>query len=288
MTLPDRPPPYAAVRALRTVVFGIWFVKTALDPLQSLARLPISLYEPVGFLTLVPAGAEPLLIETPFLYALKGTTLLALGLVLAGVGRTAGAIVACLLITLQQGIVRGFSGHIHHGDLVLLYAAYLLALFPLADAVARKQETSPRTGPMASSERVLITAVLTALCLSYTLTGTYRFIHGGIETFRTGSATFWALRNAYQVVDPAWGWGKLLLDAPLLSHMLDASFPLVTAMEAAGIAALIVRPFRWVFLASMIGLHFVSWLFLEVFFWENMILFGFFLERRSQTAAATP
>ncbi len=270
------------------MVFGLWFIKTALDPLQSLARLPISLFEPVGFLRLVPAGARPFLVEAPSLYGLKGATLVALGLVLVGVRRTPSAIVACLLITLQQGMVRGFSGHIHHADLVLLYAAYLLALFPLADAVARKQGPPAGAEQTVSSERVLLGAILTALCLTYTLTGTYRFIHGGLETFRSGSATFWALRNSYQLVQPTWGLGKLLLESPLLSHMLNASFPVVTALEAAGIAALLIRPFRWAFLAVMIGMHLLSWLFLEVFFWENMILFAFFLERRRRFAPPPP
>jgi hypothetical protein len=227
----------------------------------------------------VPDGGRQFLVEVPFLYGLKAATLVALGLVLVGVGRTPSAIVACLLVTLQQGIVRGFSGHIHHSDLVLLYAAYLLALFPLADAVAGNKRPPAGSEQTASSERVLLVAILTALCLSYTLTGTYRFIHGGLETFRSGSATFWALRNSYQVVQPTWGLGKLMLESPLLSHMLNGSFPVVTALEAAGIAALLSRPFRWAFLAGMIGLHLLSWLLLEVFFWENMILFAFFLER---------
>lgn len=120
-------------------------------------------------------------------------------------------------------------------------------------------------------------SILALLCLSYTLTGTYRFIHGGVETFQSGSASYWAVRSAYRVAHPDWGFGKLLLEFPGLSRMLNATFPIVTAFEAAAVAALVSRPFRWVFIVFAIGFHILSWLFLDLFFWENLILLGFFL-----------
>jgi len=133
-----------------------------------------------------------------------------------------------------------------------------------------------------STERVQVVAILTLLCLSYTMTGTYRLIHGGVEIFREGSATFWAIRNSYQLAHPAWGLGKLLLSHPVLSQVLNASFPIVTLFESAGILALIYRPFRWAFLVVVVGLHLLSWMFLEVFFWENLFLLAFLVDRPSQ------
>jgi hypothetical protein len=273
------------LRAIRIVVFGLWLVKTILTPVDSLAWLPLSLFQPVGFLAPLPDAALRFLVGGASLYCLKIAIIIALMLVLIGIMRNAAAVAACLLITLQQGIIRGFSGHVHHSDLVLLYAAYLLALFPIADALAGKRWAMAAPTLRASTERVLVVAILTLLCLSYTLTGTYRFIHGGADTFREGSATFWALRNSYQLAHPTWGLGKLLLPYPLLSHGLNASFPIVTLFESAGIIALISRPFRWVFVAVVIGLHLLSWLFLEVFFWENLFLLAFLVELPIRRAA---
>jgi hypothetical protein len=282
---PEQHTSFASVPLVRSVVFGLWLLKTALTPVDSLASLPLSLFQPVGFLAELPDTALRFLIQASCLQWLKVAVLISLILVLVGLARTAAAVAACLLITLQQGIIRGFSGHIHHTDLVLLYAAYLLALLPIADALARKQWATAVLPVAVNTDRALVVGILALLCLTYTLTGTYRFAHGGVETFRSGSATFWALRNSYQLVHPDWGLGKLLLPFPLLSHMLNAAFPVVTAFEAAAIGALLSRPFRWVFLAVVIGLHLLSWLFLEVFFWENLILLAFFVEPRARQAA---
>ena len=264
------------LRAIRIVVFGLWLVKTILTPVDSLGWLPLSLFQPVGFLAALPDAALRFLVQSASLYWLKVAVIVALALALVGRTRNVAAVAACLLITLQQGIIRGFSGHVHHSDLVLLYAGYLLALFPIADRLTRKP---------ASTERVLVGAILALLCLSYTLTGTYRLIHGGADTFGEGSATFWALRNSYQLAHPTWGLGKLLLPHPALTHVLNASFPIVTLFESAGIIALISRPFRWTFIAVVIGMHLLSWLFLEVFFWENLFLLAFFVEPPARRAA---
>src|SRR6185503_6603606 len=90
----------------------------------------------------------------------------------ARVGRTrnAAAVAAWLLITRQQGIIRCVSGHGHHSDVCLLYAAYLLALFPIADALASKRWAMAPPTARPRTERVLVVAILTLLCLSYTLT----------------------------------------------------------------------------------------------------------------------
>jgi hypothetical protein len=273
------------LRAIRIVVFGLWLVKTILTPVDSLGWLPLSLFQPVGFLAALPDAALRFLVQSASLYWLKVAVIVALALALVGRTRNVAAVAACLLITLQQGIIRGFSGHVHHSDLVLLYAAYLLALFPIADALVSRRWAMGAPSGGASTERVLVVAILALLCLSYTLTGTYRLIHGGADTFGEGSATFWALRNSYQLAHPTWGLGKLLLPHPALSHVLNASFPIVTLFESAGIIALISRPFRWTFIAVVIGMHLLSWLFLEVFFWENLFLLAFFVEPPARRAA---
>src|SRR5205823_6246364 len=45
------------------------------------------------------------------------------------------AVTTCVLLTLYQGLPRSF-GFLNHAQLALLYAAYVLAAFPCADALA--------------------------------------------------------------------------------------------------------------------------------------------------------
>lgn len=123
-----------------------------------------------------------------------------------------------------------------------------------------------------------LVAAFTALCLTYTFVGLYRIVHGGIDVFSSGSITFWALRDSYQVLNPAWGFGRLLLEYPLLEKMLILGFPVITVFEVLAPICLFSRFFRYVFLLAMIPFHFLSWLFMEVFFWENLVLFVLFFD----------
>lgn len=122
------------------LVYGLWFLILLLDPIYLLSFLPISIFEPVGFLRVIPVFVRPVLINLLFLNGLKFVTLLALSLVILNIFRKPAAIFACVFITIYQGIVRGFGGHIAHHDLVLLYSAYFLAVFPLADGIVMRNK----------------------------------------------------------------------------------------------------------------------------------------------------
>jgi hypothetical protein len=194
------------------------------------------------------------------------------------------AVLACCGLTAGQSIMRGFSGHIDHKDLVLLYAAWLLAILPWADALAKRRGLIPPK-PY-TLEGISVVAILAALCLSYTLVGVYRLVHGGVEVFTSGSLTFWALRNSYQVTDPTWGLGRWLPQHPMLDRALNAGFPIVTMFEVLAPLALVSRTFRRVFLAVMVPFHVLSWMVMEVFFWKNLLLYPLFVEwRRARPSA---
>ena len=60
----------ASPRTLRVVtwgVFGLWFIKIVFAPLHHLAMMPLSLYQPVGFLHVLPKWIHPWLVSAGFL-----------------------------------------------------------------------------------------------------------------------------------------------------------------------------------------------------------------------------
>jgi predicted DCC family thiol-disulfide oxidoreductase YuxK len=258
-------------------VFGLWLLRLAPDPVRLLSFLPLSVYEPVGFLKIIPISMRPLLISPLFLYGLKIVMLLSLVLTVLNIFRKPAAVCACIFITVYEGILRGFGGHISHTDLILLYAAYFLALFPFADAMVKRNQGEPVDTTL-NLYGIPLVAILTTICFTYTFVGVYRIVHGGIETFASGSIIFWALRNSYQVVDPAWGFGRSLLEYPIFSKMLNWGFPVITLFEVLAPVCLLSKRFRYVFLAVMIPFHFLSWFFMEVFFWANLLLFILFFD----------
>jgi len=279
----------ASARRLELVtvlVFGLWFIKLLPDPLARLALLPSALFEPVGFLALVPSAVQPVLLSGPFLWFLKIATGLSIALVLGNRARTPAALVACACITLHLGIARGFAGNIGHQDLPLLYAAYWLALCRLAEWIAARARPAGASGGCAQPLRpeVPIIGTLAALCLTYTFVGIFRLVYGGLEAFAPESLTFWALRNSFHVLHPTWGLGKLLPEYPALTLLLTAGFPIVTAFEICAPLCLFSRRFRQLFLLVMVLFHFVSWLLLDIFFWENLALLLLLVGRSSDAA----
>ena len=200
MTLLQQNASPRTLRAVTILVFGIWAVKMALTQVYPLTLLPHAVYEPVRFLGFLPESALPLLTNLTFLYVLQGAVLIGCAGVILNVCSIPAGLLVCVCLTLYEGIARGFAGHMHHGNLLLLYAAYLLALYRLADALAGTRQNRSLTSKI-SVAGIPLVAILTVLCVSYTFTGLYRLTHGGLEIYTSGSLLFWATRNSYQTMD---------------------------------------------------------------------------------------
>ncbi len=266
----------ASPKLLRVVtigIFGFWFLQLAFSPVDSLAALSLVLYEPVGFLRGVPDSVVAWLLHPPAIYYLKVVIMASCAAVIFKVRPRLFAIVVCVALTIYLGLLRGFGGHVSHSDLVMLYAAYFLALFPLADARLSAKERS-----RVNLSGVPVVAILGALFFTYSLTGLFRLMHGAIETFTSGSLTFWALRNSYQYVDPLWGWGRQLLNQPVWAALLNAGFPIVTLFEVLAPLCFVSSRFRWLFIIVMVPFHLLAWIVMEIFFWEHLLLYGLFFD----------
>jgi hypothetical protein len=282
MKLPHWDATPEALRLVRRLVFATWFVRVAFKPLEQLALIPPSLFEPVGPMALLPASVEHLLHGAAFLYALKAATLLSFALVIAGVALRPMMVASCVLMTVYACLWRGFAGHIDHESVLILFAGYLLTLFELADAWADRRGERPSPGAPTRAG-IPLTTILVLLCLAYTMVGIFRAVRGAPAVFTTNSLTFWALRNAYETAEPAWGWGKYVVEYPWLGRLLNGGFPIITLFELTALAALFSRWYRYVFLLVMVPFHLLSLFVLDVFFWENMVLYVLFFElgRRS-------
>lgn len=272
-----------ALRLVRILVFATWFIRVVFKPLWKVSYIPDSLYDPVGVLALLPHSIRPLLHDAVFLHGLKAAALLSFVLVIAGLWLRWSMLAACILMTLFASIWRGFAGHIDHESILILFAGYLLMLFEFADrrAEARGERVAPG-GPTQAG--IPLTTILAVLLWVYMTVAVFRLAHGAPGVFTTNSLTFWALRNAYETAQPVIGMGKLVVQYPILGRMLDAGFPVITLIELTSLFALVSREYRWIFLALMVPFHVLSLFVLDVFFWENMVLYVLFfsLARRTQ------
>lgn len=276
-------------------VFLIWFVKVVKESIPTIAMLPYSVYEPLGMIRFVPTSLRPLLVTGPFLEGLRGLLVVSLLAVFAvmlsdirairrrAVGeprletslrsellRLSPAIAACLLVTLYEGVFRGYAGHISHEDTLLLYSSYFLAGFPIANLIARR---SGRVDSSTNLNAIPVISILFTLCLIYVVVATYRVINGAPDVFTNDSLTFWTLRNSIDVLNPGVGLGFSLIDHPWIAFVLMAGFPLVTLLELMAPLILVSTPFRLFFLLVMIPFHIMSWMFMDVLFKETLALY---------------
>ena len=281
----------------RVLVFGIWLYQLAVDPVERLSELPASAFDPPGVLRLLPDQAQALLLERPTLLAFKAGLLLGLVLVILGVTRSKlllGATVGGLVV--YQALVRGFSGHVNHAELALLYISLLLVAFPVFDGLTvRTLRGGPRPAPAGcgpSDRTPYVAAMLTAcviLSLTYFFVGTVR-VWKGLDLFGSPALRGYVAEHAFQngnfdgsSLTPL-GVPAAVFGLPL--WLFQASFVLATVLELSVPLALFSRRLRPVIVVGLLCFHVTIWVFMDVPFPENMWLLVLFSGRWFHRLAA--
>jgi len=258
------------LRLARLGIFALWIVKLLLDPLWRLAEMPRELFQPVGILALLPAGAVDQFLTSNGLAALLFTTLglLVLGLTNRAFPLVSTAAAACL--TVYSCLIRSFGPAVHT-DIVLLLAVYALAGFAWADWIALKfggKKSVP--GEWNSYPLITIVAMLT---LSYCLVGLNRTVAGGIGVFTGDTMEAWAvdasLRGYYFNTNLGWH----VPEWPAIVFMLRSGLPFITLFEITAPLCVASSHYRWIFLPVMLSFHLLSLVFMNIFFFDDMLLY---------------
>ena len=259
----------------RIAVYGAWLWHVFKDPLDKVVEVPLVYFSPIGVLRLVPEPVWQRIYTADFLSALKLAMLVSLTLLVTGVGPFRGiAVFTCIMLTLYQGLVRGF-GFINHGELAMLYAAYVLAVFPSADAFAlRRSRSNAASQPLYQAPMI---AVALLLCLAYMFVGVQRLLKGGLEIFVNGTIVHMVALRSFAPGPSGSGYGHLVLEHPWLALMLQVGFPIVTIFELLSPLCLFYRPFRWAWIPVMFSFHLATGLLMQIWFTANFLLIFVFL-----------
>jgi len=267
-----------SLKFFTSLVFGVWFLMIAYDPLPALADFSAAALSFKGFpLRLLPGSLKPLLLSTSFLYAFKISLLVFLFCRLFAVFPKTTGLMSALLLTAHQGFVRGF-GYINHAQLAILYCVYTIVLADIiAYFMAGKKEAYEKEGFNFNSVPIIMAMLI--FCFTYSFIGVRRLIWGGMEVYLSDSIIKWILGNAHQ-----WGsestrlLAQLVLEQAWLKNLIRFGFPLVTLFETLAPLCLVSRRFRYCFIAVMLPFHIFSYLFMGLFFWQNMLLFVLFVD----------
>jgi hypothetical protein len=244
----------------RLMVFAAWAAKLVATPIGELTLLPLSAYQSIGIpLKYIPDFilSKELILSGVFLEVLKWSAFLVSVFAVAGPFKNVSAMAACVLLTVFQGLIRGF-GFINHAEIPLLYAAYIVAAFPLFRS---KNYQTP------------FILFLTTFLFTYSFIAAHRVAYGGAEVFLTDRISYWIAEKTFDASSYFQiGWGVWLFKYEWVRQMFILGFPFVTAVELLAPFSLVSRRFRWFFLAVVYSFHFMTWFFMDLLFWECMLL----------------
>lgn len=256
------------LRLTRLGIFLLWIVKLLLDPLWRLAEMPREMFQPVGILGLLPVSVVDDLLTPGGLTTLLFLTLIVLVLCLTNKAFPLLPTLAAILLTAYSSLIRSFGPAVHT-DIVLLLAVYALAGFAWADWIALKLGGKKSN---ASSSYPLVT-IVAMLCLSYCLVGLNRTVAGGISVFTGDTMEVWAidagLRGYYFNTNIGWH----VPEWPQAVFMLRSGLPFITLFEITAPLCLVSSHYRWIFIPVMLSFHLLSLVFMNIFFFDDMLLY---------------
>lgn len=256
------------LRLARLGVLLLWIVKLLLDPVWRLGQLPAELVRPVGLLALLPPDRTPFFWSGASLSFLWIVTLMVLVMALTNRAFAVLGSIAAVLLTIYSSFIRSFGPAVHT-DIVLLLATYALALFAWADVVQPQKQRGTVAIPNASAPLVAIVALLS---LTYCLVGLNR-VFASFPVFTGNSMEIWtidaSLRAYYFNTEIGWH----LPQWPLLIVLLRLGLPVITIFEIAAPLCLISPLFRRVFIPIMISFHLLSLLLMNIFFFDDVLLY---------------
>ena len=238
----------------RVWIFGMCLGDVVREPVLDLAGMPFGYVTAVGPLALLPDAARRLLYDQPVLLGFKGVVAALLVACVVGVRPVRPlALTACVLLTLFHALLRSV-GHVNHGELPMLYAAWVLALFPAAAPAATM---------------ALVTLIF---CLTYAFTGGHRLAASAPAIFVDGSVMRLIVEPVLKPGVLATPYAAGLLTVPGAPALLSVGFAWVTLMELLSPLALVVPPFRWLWVGSMLLFHAFAWGVMQIPFVHNLIL----------------
>ena len=254
----------------RLWVFALWFHRIALDPFPQLHQAPLEIFHPIGVLRFLPEPCYAYIFTARTLGIGKGVLLGGLAMLILGLGPYRWiASLTCVLLTFHQGLIRSF-GYINHGELGMLYAAYVLAVFPAADALALRRGTMTYAPPGMYKAPMLAVAFI--LALTYSFVGVRRLVASAPEIFVDGSILRYVAYNSARGGEAVQAYALVILGEAWLTLGLQLGFPLITLCEVLTPLCLISRRWRRVWLGVMVPFHVLTRLLMNISFQYNLLL----------------
>lgn len=262
---------------LRVAVFGVWLVLIWQLPVSNLALLPRELIDPPGLAGLLPL--EAVFSSATAMGWLKAATLVGCAACIAGARPFRPiALATWILIWLVDASMKSIGGFVNHAQLGPLYVAFIVALSPAAEGLrmrlSRRPDSLDAVMGTGSAWRFVVPLQASALVLAtaYAFMGIRRLVRGGVGIYLDGSLDLWLVARSLQHSAYPFDLGLLALRSATFSMVVALGFAVATLFEATSPLALRFAAYRFAWLLIIGGLHVMTLLTMNIFFWENLVL----------------
>jgi hypothetical protein len=184
------------------------------------------------------------------------------------------ALTTVVLILWHDGALKSIQGYVNHAQLVPLFAAFLLAFSPAADAFSLGRPRRVRSGAWTYGGALVAIAFIVAL--TYTFIGIRRLVHGAWGVFTDGTILTSVLGRTLQYAPYESAMGDQIVQWPGASVLLPLGMLVVTVFESLSPLALRHGRFRVSWLVVVITFHITTLFLMNIFFWESLILLPVF------------
>ena len=262
--------------AARVWVFGVWAIKLLVDPLPVLAKLPATLFAPLGPLIMLPEGVWDGVLTPAVLVTFKVVLLVACLCAAGGVFPRPAAIASAVGLFFYQALVTGFSNFVDHSDLSLLLAAFILAASPIADAwtlVGGRE-----AGEDARPYRAPLVGIVAMLSATYLMAGINRITYGIPTAFEPAWLAVRTIINGYAEPSESWQIAETVGHQPWWGIALLLGTIGATIMELLAPFNLLSKRYRIVFICLMIPFHTLTDPLFNVRFWSPILLYVFLID----------
>ncbi len=253
----------------------IWIYSMCLGDLvrertAELVGLPLHYFHRIGVLELLPEKVFAGLYDTEVLLGFK--IVVAIGLIACILGLRPFrlfAVPTSLLLVAHQSVALS-AGHINHGELMMLYAACVLAWAPCTDAYSLGRRPPVRRDSAAFTAPMVLISFL--FLLSYTFTGVHRLAQSGVAIFFDDSIVRYVVKVGYQPGEYGSSAALQWVALPVVQVALRLGFAYVTVMEVLSPLSLFSKAFRRLWIVSMLAFHFSTLVLMQLFFFHNVVM----------------
>jgi hypothetical protein len=259
--------------ALRVAVYTIWLVNLLARPFHLHGEMAEVLLRPVGIFAWIPIAGWDMILTPAVLHGIRWT--LAASLVAGILGVRPFPLIAAanaLLILLFDGIGKCFLGFVNHAEIAAILAAVVLVLAP--GAADRWSVMGNRTGERPVAEYATWTLVAgMGMLLAYSFISAHR-LQNGLGVYTGGALLVSMVNLSMMPVETHFQGGLLVMEHSWMGRAVRAGFLVTTVLEFLSPLILWSRRFRWLWLLVMVPFHVSTLYFMNIFFWENLVLIG--------------